>query len=136
MSAFALLDTLIPGDGDFPPGGRIATTLATHDRFGPALDAVLALLPPGFRELPPDERIPVLEAIEAAHPAAFGALIVGVYSLYYTDPQVIRVIGRLTGHSATPPQPQGHTLPPFDPAMVAIPAARPPLYRPTPKASP
>jgi hypothetical protein len=62
--------------------------------------------------------------------------MIAAYSLYYTDPAVVRVIGRLTGHSAAPPQPQGHALPPFDPAMVAIPAARPPLYRPTPKATP
>ncbi|MCX7301271.1 MAG: hypothetical protein NTX73_13030 [Rhodobacterales bacterium] len=136
MSAFALLDTLIPGDADFPAGGRIATALAAHDRFGPQLAAILDLLPPNFRDADPDTRFATLTALESAHPEAFGALIVAAYSLYYTDPAVIRVIGRLTGHSAAPPQPQGHALPPFDPAMVAIPAARPPLYRPTPKANP
>jgi hypothetical protein len=131
-----LLDTLIPGDTDFPRGGRIATALAAHDRFGPQLAAILDLLPPDVRETDTATRIATLQAIESTHPEAFGALIAAVYSLYYSDPAVARVIGRLTGHSAAPPQPQGHALPPFDPAMVAIPAARPPLYRPTPKATP
>lgn len=132
----ALLDTLLPGDADFPSGHRIAKALSEHDRFGPPLAAILLALPPDLGDLPPDARITAVRTAEGANPQSFDALLVGVYSLYYTDPTVARVIGRLTGHSAAPPQPLGHTLAPFDPALVAIPAARGPLYRPTPEILP
>lgn len=64
--------------------------------------------------------------------AAFSVLIVGAYSLYYTHPAVARVLERLTGYAAGAPQPDGHVLAPFDVAMVAVPAARSPHFRPTP----
>ncbi len=132
MSAEALLDTLLPGDGDFPSGGRIATALAAHPRFSGPLNAILASLPPDFEILDSTNRTTVVQTAEIANPDTFSALIVGTYSLYYTDPAVAAVIARLTGHSGAPPQPYGHALPPFDPAMVAVPAARAPHYRPTP----
>ena len=128
----ALLDTLLPGDADFPRGSRIARALAAHARFGPALAAIRASLPPGFAALPAAARATRLGAIEQADPATFAALLTGAYSLYYTDPAVAAVIARLTGQSGAPPQPGGHPLPAFDPAMLAIPAARAPHYPPTP----
>lgn len=129
----ALLDTLLPGDGDFPAGRIIAAALAAHDRFGAPFAAILAALPPDFAQSGPEIRFALLQWIEADDPATFDALIVGAYSLYYTAPQVTAVLARLTGHSGMAPQPQGHALPPFDPALLAIPAARSPLYRSTPK---
>ena len=134
MSAEALLDTLLPGDGDFPSGGRIAIALAAHPRFSGPLNAILASLPSDFEVLDSTNRTTAVQTAETAKPDTFSALIVGIYSLYYTDPTVAKVIGKLTGHSVAPPQPHGHALSPFDPAMVAIPAARAPHYRPTPKA--
>ena len=131
--AEALLDTLRPGDADFPPGRGIAESLRAHARFGPPLATVLRALPEDMAQLPQADRITAVQQAEVAHPAAFDAMIVGVYSLYYTDPVVAQIIGRLTGHSAAPPQPQGHALAPFDPALVAVPAGRGPLYRPTPE---
>lgn len=132
----ALLDTLIPGDAEFPAASRVGLhdALAGHDRFAAPYVAVLALLPTGFEDAPYENRANALAQIEADHPAAFNALIVGVYSLYYTRPAVAAVIETLTGHSARPPQPAGHALPPFDPELVAVPAARGALYRPTPEA--
>jgi hypothetical protein len=129
----ALLDTLLPGDADFPKGSRIARALAAHPRFGPALAAIRAALPPGFADLPAADRATRLAAVEQADLATFAAMLTGAYSLYYTDPAVAAVIARLTGQSGAPPQPGGHPLPAFDLAMLAIPAARAPLYRPTPE---
>ncbi len=130
----ALLDTLLPGDGEFPPGGSLGLPLDRHDRFGPPLAAVLARLPDGFESLPPEARAEAVAQAEAADPAGFAAMLTGAYSLYYTHPEVSAVLHRLFGHSGAPPQPLGHPLPPFDPALLAVPAARPPLYRQTPEA--
>ncbi len=130
----ALVDTLIPGDADFPSASQVGLhlALAAHDRFVKPLAGIADLLPSGFDTLAADTRTQTLSAIEDAHPDLFASLIVGAYSLYYTHPEVAAVLERLTGHTARPPQPSGHPLAPFDPAMVAIPAARAPHYRPTP----
>ncbi|MCC5973691.1 MAG: hypothetical protein JJT81_06520 [Rubellimicrobium sp.] len=134
MSAALLLDTLLPGDEAFPPGHVVAEALAAHDRFGPALERILALLPEDFASQPPEARVTTLAAIEATHSEAFSALVLAAYSLYYTHPKVAAVLEASTGYRAGPPQPGGHALAPFDPALLAIPAVRAPLYRPTPEA--
>ncbi len=129
----ALLDTLIPGDGEFPRASALDLPLALNDRFGPPLAAVLVHLPDGFAALPPEARAEAVAQAEAADPPAFAAMLTGAYSLYYAHPKVGSVLHRLFGHSGAPPQPRGHDLPPFDPALLAGPAARAPLYRPTPE---
>lgn len=130
MSLTALLDVLLPGDGDFPPAS--ATTLPerllAHPRFAATVAPVLEALTDGIS---PD----TMRRVEAEHPAAFAALLTGVYSLYYTDPGVAAALARLTGYQTRPPQPEGYHLPAFDPGLLAIPAARAALYRPTPEAS-
>jgi hypothetical protein len=136
MSAVALLDTLLPGDGDFPAGGLVAAAMAAHDRFGLVLRDVLGHLPNDFAVMEARSRTAVLQAIEAAEPLLFDRLVVGAYSLYYTHPAVAEVLARETGYRAGPPQPGGHALAPFDPAMLAVPAARGPLYRQTPETAP
>ncbi|SMY08172.1 hypothetical protein [Flavimaricola marinus] len=132
----AMLDTMIPGDADFPAASAIGLhdALTTHDRFAAPYAAITALLPDGFDALSAKDKEAALTDLERQSPAEFNALTVGAYSLYYTHPQVAAVIEALTGHTARPPQPAGHPLEPFDPAMVAVPAARGPLYRPTPEA--
>jgi hypothetical protein len=134
----AFLDTLLPGDGDFPAASvtGLAARLAGHDRFAPTLAPVMALLPADFAELDPAARTAAVAAVEAAAPEAFGALLTGVYSLYYTHATVAAAIALATGHADRPPQPMGHTLAPFDPAMVRVPAARAPHWRPIPETPP
>ncbi len=126
-----LLDILIPGDADFPPPGRIdlAAAMLGHDRFGAFAEAALAGLPDGFESLAPAEAIAAVAALEEADPAGFGALLTGLYSLYYVHPAVLQAVERVSGYAARPPQPEGYRLAPFDPAVVAIPAARRPHYR-------
>lgn len=134
-AARALLDTLLPGDGAFPPASAtdLAARMAAHDRFGVTLGPVLDLLPADFAAGEPAARVAAVQAAEAAAPAAFAALVTGAYSLYYTHPAVAAAMAAVCGHAARPPQPLGHDLPPFDPAMVAVPAARGPSFRPTPE---
>jgi len=131
----ALLDTLIPGDDNFPSAGSLGLheALLAHDRFGAPYSAASDLLPEGFADLPSEARAHYVTEIEAREPDLFNGLIVGVYSLYYTHAAVSAVIERLTGHTARPPQPDGHPLEPFDPRLVAIPAVRARLFRPTPE---
>lgn len=131
----ALLDTLIPGDDDFPSAGSLGLheALLAHDRFGAPYAAVSDLLPEEFANLSTEARARHINEIESREPDLFNGLIVGVYSLYYTHAAVSAVIERLTGHTARPPQPDGHPLEPFDSRLVAIPAGRARLYRPTPE---
>ena len=133
--AEAVMDVLLPGDGLFPAARDtdLAARVMAHDRFGATLAPVLEALPAGFRTLDPEGRALALAQVEAAVPAAFGALVTGAYSLYYTHPGVAAVIARLSGTPPGPPQPRGHDLAPFDPALVAVPAARGPLYREVPQ---
>lgn len=128
MSLTALLDVLLPGDGDFPAASAttLPSRLSAHPRFANTVPPVLAALSDGIT---PD----TVRRVERDHPAAFAALLTGVYSLYYTDPGVAAALARLTGYQTRPPQPEGYDLPAFDPALLAIPAARAPLYRPTPE---
>ncbi len=133
----ALLDTLLPGDGSFPQASAtgLMRRMLAHDRFAPTVDPVLAGLPAGFHELDAQARARAVRDFEDARPEAFGALLTGAYSLYYTDPDVAGAIARLTGYETRPPQPTGYELPPFDPELLAVPARRSPLYRPTPEVS-
>lgn len=132
----ALLDTLIPGDDDFPSASTagLHEALMAHDRFAGPYGDIAALLPDEFAQLRPDARAEAVAKIEAEHSEPFNGLIIGAYSLYYTRPSVAVVIETLTGHTSRPPQPAGHPLLPFDPKLVAVPAARAPHYRPTPEA--
>lgn len=131
----ALLDTLIPGDADFPTAGAVGLhdALVMHVRFAKPYAQIRLLLHDDFEQQSPEERTRALSQVERQHPSFFNGLIIGAYSLYYTNPKVAAVIERLTGHTARSPQPAGHPLTPFDPRLVTIPAARTQLYRPTPE---
>ena len=130
MTLAVLLDVLLPGDGDFPPASAttLPARLLAHPRFAVTVPPIPEAL---------SERISAdaVRAAEAAQPAAFAALLTGVYSLYYTDRGVAAALARLNGYETRPPQPLGYELPAFEPSLLAIPAARAPSYRPTPEVS-
>lgn len=127
----ALCDLIIPGDDVYPAPSAIGlpSRLAGHERFAPTADAVLGLLPEPISKLPREAAISALRAVEAAHPLVFGWLIIAVYSLYYSDPAVLPAIEQDFDYAARPPQPLGHSMEPFDPASVVVPASRGPQYR-------
>jgi hypothetical protein len=66
----------------------------------------------------------VLERVEQSHPAFFTALVDHAYRAYYTLPMVQQSLGW-----NRPPQPLGHTLPPFDPNLLAQQRSRAPFWR-------
>ena len=127
----ALLDTLIPGDESYPAPSAIGLSerLIAHRRFGSLTGPVLERLPEDFDALDNDRRAAAVAAVEADSGPAFSALLLGLYSLYYTDPLVLAVIARESGYTPRAPQPDGYALPPFDPASVTVPASRAPHYR-------
>jgi hypothetical protein len=123
MTLAALLDTLLPGDADWPAAGRLD---GIEDEVAAEAAPVLAALPAGFAA--GDEA--ALRAIEAAQPAAFERLVAAVYLAYYTHPAVRAVLERVTGYEARPPQPLGYELPPFDERLLDTQRKRAPFWRP------
>jgi hypothetical protein len=126
----AALSLLIPGKGRFPAAGTLglAGMVSGEPRFAGAVAAIMAAAE-GLEALPPVEATALLRRIEAAHPQAFASFVVAAYSAYYTHPEVLSAIEAETGYKAGPPQPGGYALDRFDPAMLAVPAARPPQWR-------
>lgn len=134
----AMCDTLVPGDDVYPSASAagILDGLADHARFSETLTGLADLLPADFAAMDETQRVAALERLESSRPDLFGAAVVAVYSLYYTRQPVLDTIEATNGYSARPPQPEGYALKPFDPAFVAVPAARPAHYRPTPAPTP
>lgn len=135
MMLALVLDVLLPGDADYPAASAtgLADRMQAYSRFVPTVAPLLSRLPADFAALSPPDRIAAITQVETTEPALFAAFLTGVYSLYYTAPETAAVIAAQTDHRAAPPQPGGHVLPAFHPAMVSLPASRAPHYRPTPK---
>jgi len=121
----ALLDTLLPGDVDWPPGRSIAAALDPSAL--PAFATLQAALPADFTA--GDET--ALQKAATAEPAAFERAVTEAYTAYYTDAAVRVVIERLTGYAARPPQPEGYVLPPFDLDLLRNQIGRKPFWRST-----
>lgn len=123
-----VLDTLLPGDADWPSAGSLPG-LAAQVIDDAAPDGLLAALPAGFAALDADAQEEALRVLEAAQPAAFERLVAAAYLAYYTHPEVRAVLERLTGYEARPPQPLGYELPPFDEALLETQRRRAPFWR-------
>jgi hypothetical protein len=129
-SLAAVLDTLLPGDADWPAGGTLdlAATVET-DVGADALRALLDRLPRDFAAGDADRREAVLRAIESDLPEVFARLVDAAYLAYYTAPRVRTVIERMTGYAARPPQPLGYELEPFDERLLDKQRQRAPFWR-------
>jgi hypothetical protein len=69
----------------------------------------------------------LLEEVERTQPGFFVALVEHTYRGYYT----LAVVHNAIGHDSRPPQPLGHTLAPFDPALLDRQRERLPFWRQT-----
>ncbi len=125
----ALLDVLLPGDGDaWPAAGalgladeawRLAQLDAQHPRLlGELLDRLDGAIDAD-----------AVRALEVAEPALVGVAVLLAYNAYYTDARVLDVVASRTGYVARPPQPEGFELEPFDEASLARQRAREPFWR-------
>jgi hypothetical protein len=133
----AALDVLLPGDADFPAASAVdlAGRLLGLSSLAPAAKAGADELGTTFLTLGSADRVIAMAALERDAPAVFSRFITSAYSGYYSTPAVLEAVERTSGYAARPPQPEGHALPPFDPAMLAVPAARKPSYRHVPEES-
>jgi hypothetical protein len=124
----AVLDTLLPGDGDWPAAGAL-DGVAAQVAADVAPDALLAALPDDFALRDADAREAALRRLEAGEPAVFERLVAAAYLAYYTHDAVRAVLERRTGYEARPPQPLGYDLPPFDEALLEKQRRRAPFWR-------
>jgi len=137
----AVLNRIIPEAGGMPGTGDLGI-IATIDRTLAAYPALRRLFCNGLMEievesvrqaqsgfigLDGDRQDAVLRAVENAFPAFFAALVDHTYRGYYTHPHVYQAIG----YAHRPPQPLGHDLPLFDPAMLEKQRQRAPFWRQT-----
>jgi len=121
----------LPGAGDLGVGDSIEHTLSESPRLRrlvlDGLTAIRTTSQVSFVDLDPAAQTAHLQRVEQAHPAFFAALLDHTYRGYYTRPEVQQAVG----FPARPPQPVGHTLPPFDPELLVHQRTRHPFWRPT-----
>ena len=129
----------LPGAGDLGVAAAIDATLAASPTLRRLFLEGLLLIEleaarrtgsaaQGFGDLDADLQDDALRAVELAWPAFVAALVSHAYRGYYTLPEVHRAIG----WESRPPQPLGHRLPAFDPALLARQRERAPFWRATP----
>jgi Gluconate 2-dehydrogenase subunit 3 len=118
----------LSGAGDLGAGATIERTLVESPRlrrlFLDGLKTIEVSAPRPFVELSEAAQTAVLQRVEHSHPAFFTALVDHTYRAYYTLPEVQQSLGWYR-----PPQPLGHTLPPFDPSLLAQQRTRAPFWR-------
>jgi hypothetical protein len=130
-----VLDTLLPANDEIPPAGQmgLAGIIVLDAQWAPELGEALRWLsgelPGSFASASAEERIAVLTELEAAQPRLFGGVVNLAYNAYYTDARVLALIERKSGFTATPPQPLGYEIEPFDPAVLTTIKQRQPFWR-------
>ena len=121
--------TDLPGAGDLDVGASIERSMASSPRLRrlllDGLTEIVIIAERPFVELDAAIQTGILETVESRRPAFFVALVEHTYRGYYTLPAVHQAIG----HESRPPQPQGHRLPPFDPALLDRQRERLPFWR-------
>ena len=135
----AVLNRLIPAGGGFPGAGDLdlldhldraaCSSAETRRMFVEGLRQIGVESERrharGFEDLAAGEQDEVLRHVEGERRAFFEALVSQVYQGYYSHPAVVRLLGL----EARPPQPLGHTLPPFDASLTHSIHQRGALYR-------
>lgn len=129
----AVLDCLVPGDGDFPCA---SATGAPDDVVAHAGEDAGAWLRPGlaaldaaaggdFLGLDGAARIDALARVEREDGDFFDALLELAYYCYYMQPPVVDAIRRMGTEYNLTPQPGGYRVEAFDPADPETMPARP-----------
>ncbi len=115
----ALLDTLIPanGDGRMPSAAEVDFESYLRDQASDllsSLPSILDRLDARFPELPLEARCDQVHVFSTSHPDEFSYLLHHVYDCYYQDDRVRTGIGVVTG----PLFPQGNSLPAGDLSLL------------------
>ena len=138
----AVLDRIIPAEGDRPGAGAIGVADYLERAIAPSpgarrlfLDGLAEIELVASRQagaafvgLPGVRQDEILTLVETARPVFFDQLVNRTYEGYYGNPRVLVAIG----HDPRPPQPRGYTLPAFDPAVLDQVRARCPIFRVVP----
>ncbi|MEZ5667348.1 MAG: hypothetical protein R3F55_07930 [Alphaproteobacteria bacterium] len=123
----ALVDALVPGDGAFPPASAVGAQARLVERLdrlvgdgaiGRVVEALAAAGGP-LHMLSGRQRAAVLQAVQAAQPDLFAAVLKAVYLGYYESPLVHAAIRALGHPYNTRLLPGGYAVAPFDPAIDA-----------------
>jgi hypothetical protein len=107
----AWADTIIPAEGTWPGAGELETVEYIDQNLLRAprlrhmtLDSIDSVAEHAwthhdrpFQELPPEDRVQVLEHFEREAPTAFLLIQELVYESYYRDSQVLKVVESTTG---------------------------------------
>lgn len=120
--ARVFVDTLLPGDADFPKASAVDIHVmlvrrwAERHGLGGLVEAFGRMAEPGgpLREAASEKRSAVVEAFAADSPDRFAALRRIVYLSYYETPAVVAVIAGLGHDYRAAPQPEGYALAAFD----------------------
>jgi gluconate 2-dehydrogenase subunit 3-like protein len=135
----AVLNRIIPAEESAPAAGSTGAVEAIEAEVAASpgerrlfLDGVSAVdlvawrtRDRGFPDLEADDQDEVLRAVEAENPSFFSFLVTRTYRAYYTNSSVLAALGI----ESRPPQPLGHSLPPFDPSLLARARERGTVYR-------
>ena len=133
----AVLDELIPARGDSLPGaGSLGVGAYVESKLGDSASFVASALvaldalardrgAAEFAELPPKERAPLVEEVDADHPGFVKCLLFHAYACYYRDPRVAEAIDL----PPRPPHPLGYELEAGDLNLLDAVRGRGKLYR-------
>ncbi|MCC6790964.1 MAG: hypothetical protein IT336_04715 [Thermomicrobiales bacterium] len=118
----AFVDTLIPGDADFPPASAAGAHGIVANRVRKQLgrEGIQRLVTLLDRDEPfaaasSGSRIDAVRRLESDDPELFAFLRFATYFAYYETPSVIAALQALGHDYHDAPQPLGYELPPFDP---------------------
>lgn len=130
----ALLETLIPAQGNLQSA---AAVISIEEFVGDVMALTpenivrnfLGQLPEDFSSLDQSQRESLLRQAGLLLPECLNALLNATYTIYYSHPDILRIIAERTGYSPTPPQPNGYALAPFDERMLYKSIQRAPMWR-------
>ncbi len=134
----AVLDRLIPPQGEMPGAGEVGTTdyldgiAAGSTRIARLfsdglqdIEIAAVQLGSGFEELSGDQQDEVLRGVEAGSPQFFDMLVRHTYNGYYSNPKVVELLGL----DPRPPQPRGNHVERGDLSSLKVVAERGQAYR-------
>lgn len=136
----AILDTLLPAHEGVPAAGELGIAAAIEALLddGTRRGRIVAILRAteivlgghALTDRDTAARETSLREVEARAPVAFATLVECAYRTYYSDLRVLARLERTHEYPARPPQPLGHTIEPWDDALITKQRERGPIWRP------
>ena len=134
----AVLDRLIPSQGEMPGAGELGTTdyldgiaagsAGIARQFSAGLQDIeiaAARIGSGFQELSGNQQDEILRGVEADSPQFFDLLVRHTYNGYYSNSKVVELMGL----DPRPPQPRGNSVESGDLSSLQVVVERGQAYR-------